>query len=120
MVDHAESMGRAMDIVIYRQQHEDVASDLYLQIREIRFNLRRRGPRQLPGHINALKKTARGYGFEVLADLCCGLEVALADNPGIAHVTAYLDRMADAVTCVDDDPGNASTLLASVSVHFVG
>lgn len=108
-----------MDIAINRHQREDVLDDLHLRIQEIALDLRRLGRRQLFGRVHALKGLARSRGFGVLADLCRGLEQALADEPGSAIVTAYLDRMVDAVAC-DDDPRCADTLLASVGVRFVG
>lgn len=109
-----------MDIVINRHQREDIADDLHLRIQEIELDLHRLGRLQLLGRIHSLKGIARTYGFGVLADLCRGLEAALADEPGVAHVAAYLDRMADAVICAGDDPHSADTLLASVGVRFVG
>ncbi len=109
-----------MDIVINRDQREEIGDDLHLRIQEIELDLRRLGRLQLLGRIHSLKGIARTYGFGVLAELCYGLEMALADEPGNAIVGAYLDRMADAVTCDHDDPHSAGTMLASVGVRFVG
>lgn len=109
-----------MDIVINRHQREEIGDDLHLRIQEIELDLHRLGRLQLLGRIHSLKGIARTYGFGILVDLCRGLEMALAEEPGVAHIAAYLDRMADAVSCDDEDPRNAGTMLASVGVRFVG
>lgn len=108
-----------MDVAINQHQRQDVLDDLHLRIQAIAVDLRRLGRRQLFGRVHALRGLAQTYGFGVLADLCRGLEQTLADEPGRVIVTAYLDRMADAIAC-DDDPRCADALLASVGVRFVG
>ncbi len=75
---------------------------------------------RLVQQVDDIRRTARTYGFAVVADLAHALESAMARSSGAITILPYLDAMRDATGCESADPAIANAYLASVSQRLHG
>jgi hypothetical protein len=72
-------------------------------------------PGRLVQEIDDIRRTARDFGLQPVADLAHGLESALARSEGAVTVLPYLDVMRDAVALEACDVAASQSFLAMVN-----
>jgi len=93
--------------------------DLQSRLRRL-VQLRRNGPlSRLASETRMLKMVARGWRYDLVADIAHLLETDIATMGRATIIDAYLDCMADAIRLKSADGNTADSLLASVRVRMV-
>src|SRR3546814_19937636 len=69
--------------------------------------------------VHDLKLAARAWRFEAVESLAHSLEADLAATGRSAIVSAYVERMADAIACVDVSPAAMDAMIASVRARML-
>lgn len=75
---------------------------------------------RLTHEIDDIRRMARDYGFQAVADLAHALESAMAQSEGSVTVLPYLDSMRDAVGCDALDDSTGASFLAVVNQRLYG
>jgi hypothetical protein len=75
---------------------------------------------RLVQQVDDIRRTARDYGFDAVAELAHRLESAMARSDGAVTVLPYLEAMRDAAGCERADPAVAATFLAAVGQRLHG
>lgn len=75
---------------------------------------------RLVQQIDDIRRTARIYGINAVADLAHSLESAMAQSEGAVTVLPYLEAMRDAAGCDNADASVSTAFLASVNQRLYG
>jgi hypothetical protein len=70
--------------------------------------------------VDGIRRVAREYGLDAVADMAHSLESAMARSDGAVTVRCYLDAMRDMIGCEALAPEAAQTWLASINQRLYG
>jgi hypothetical protein len=97
-----------------------IKAQLLGRIEAISDNLGQFAPAQLAHEMDAIRRTARDYGFEALADMAYATERAIARSEGLTNLRPLVDSMHEALGCDMAHPHLAETFLAMVNTRLYG
>ena len=75
---------------------------------------------QIAHAVDEIRRTAREYGLDAVADMAHSLESAMAGADGAVTVRSYLDAMREMIGCEALAPDAAQAWLASINQRLYG
>src|SRR3546814_6042494 len=93
--------------------------DLLDRLARIGSLYRRHAFLPMAAEVHDLKLAARAWRFEAVESLAHSLEADLAATGRSAIVSAYVERMADAIACEDVSPAPMDAMIASVRARML-
>ena len=93
--------------------------DLLDRLARIGSLYRRHAFLPMAAEVHDLKLAARAWRFEAVESLAHSLEADLAATGRSAIVSAYVERMAEAIACEDVSPAAMDAMIASVRARML-